>query len=125
MPFPCSEWPVRIRQLQCAIETMARFGVYAKTQTGIADHGVELVQLLSQRLGYLHLREVFEAALSPSNLAYITPFLERTLCFIGMLFLIGEKVDFGGVALEDMGDDVVYLADASGATCDWINAGLC
>jgi len=106
--------------LHVAVDTIGRLVVYANTQAGIANQGVKPVQLLCQRLGYLvHLLEVFEVALSPFNLAYVAPFLERFLGFVGVLLLVGEEVDLGGVVLEEMGDDAV--ADASGATCDYIH----
>jgi hypothetical protein len=99
--------------LHVAVQPIARLVVYAHTQPGVADQRVEPVQLLCQRLGYLvHLLEIFEVALAPFDLACVAEFLQRVLGVVGVLFLVREEVDLGGVVLEEMGDDAV--ADACG-----------
>lgn len=98
--------------LHVAVQAITRFVVHANTEASIANQCIEPVQLLCQRLGYfVHLLQVFEVALAPLNLADITPFLERLLGLVGVVFLVREEVDLGRVVLKEMGNDAI--ADAS------------
>ena len=102
--------------LHVAIQTIARLVVYADAQTRIADQSIKPVQLFRQRLGYfIDLLEIFEIALSPLHFAYVTPFLERFLSFVGVLFFVRQEVDFRGVVLKEVRYDAV--SDSSGAAC--------
>lgn len=102
--------------LHVAIQTIPSLVVYANAQTRIADQSIKPVQLFCQRLGYfIDLLEVFEIALSPLHFAYVTPFLERFLSFVGVLFLVRQEIDFRGIMLKEVRDDAV--SDSSGAAC--------
>jgi hypothetical protein len=102
--------------LHVAVQTIARLVVYANPQTGIADQSIKPIQLLCQRLGYLiDLIQVFEVTLAPLDFAYVAPFLQRLLGFVGVLSLVREEVDLRGVVLEEVRDDAV--SDTSRAAC--------
>ena len=75
--------------LHVTVQTIARFIVYTDTKAGVADQGVESVQLLLQSpRDLVCLLEGLKVALSPSDSAGVAPLLQRLLCLGGMLFAL-------------------------------------
>ena len=103
--------------LHVSVNAVCCFGVFANTNASIADEAVELGEAGGEIFGYtVGLVEVLEVDLNCFNFAGVAEFGEAFLCFGEVLFFVAEEVEFGRVALEEVG--TYAISDTCTATCN-------